>query len=249
MARRTIGRGTAVADSDELEKGDDGMPVSRRNAEGGFSRSARNSGDEEETKRERGSSTAIGKGWGAASQTVKSGNYKNSWKPEKGINLIKFLEDSPFSVIREHWFDRKEKEGKLAYICLGDDCPLCDSGMEWTGAALFNILVIKDADDPIVTFWKTSGRMFEEIKTFAENDTTKPINRTDLYFEVKRTGEGLQTRYALSRIRARDVQEEYKFDPYTDEEIAEFSKELVTEEEAFFVDSKETLKEVLNSLN
>lgn len=235
---RTRGRGRSAREDDGE---DDAAPRSR-------SRSRRGDDDEDERpRRERGSSTVVGKGWGAVSK-VKTGDYTDRWDVPEKPTLIKFLEPEPFTVYAEHFIEDLPKGQKKSFVCLGDDCPLCDSlGDRPSSYAGFNILDLSDPDSPKVVFLRASIGLAKDIQTFAEDKRSKPIDRVDVYFTLHRKKEK-GARYQLAFVKARDVEDDFDFEPFTEDEIEDFldSGDLITEEQVVFIDTRKRLREVVD---
>lgn len=235
---RTRGRGRASRDDDDE---DDEAPRSR-------ARSRRGDDDEDDRpRRERGTSSVVGKGWAGVSK-VKTGDYTNRWDVPEKPTLIKFLEPEPFTVYAEHFIEDLPKGTKKSYICLGDDCPLCDSlGDRAASYAGFNILDLSDPDNPKVEFLRAPIGLAKDIQTFADDKRSKPINRVDVYFTLYRKREK-GARYQLALVKARDVEEDFDFEPFNEAELEEFETDLITEEQVVFIDTRKRLRDVVDLL-
>lgn len=68
--------------------------------------------------------------------------------------LIKFLDDEPFITYYEHQLN--ELDGKQSFVCLGNDCPLCEIGDDPRYRACFNVIDLSDPDDPKVAVWRAA---------------------------------------------------------------------------------------------
>jgi hypothetical protein len=154
--------------------------------------------------------TSIQAGWGAADDLLKpKGDYPNDFKFTDSLQLVKFLQDEPFSVYQQHWLDRAE--GKRSFVCLGDDCPLCDIlGDKPRGKFAFNVVVVSDEDAPvqILTAPPTFAR---QLRAASDDPKRGPLSK--FYWAISRQGTGPQTTYTLERVRTSDLADEWDLDP------------------------------------
>lgn len=189
------------------------------------SRSAR----EEETTappRPRGGSSdtlKTGRGWAAAA-SVKSSEYADDFTPTEEETVVKFLEDSPFAVYYQHWVERG-KGLKKSFRCIENDCPLCDGGNSAAPRIAFNIIDFSDPDAPKVKVYTVPKKVCTRIETLHKSHKDGPINGVDRYFAVSRVA---STPYptTISGIKARDLKEDFGFDPLTEAEIDNFAKQV-----------------------
>jgi len=155
--------------------------------------------------------TTVQAGWAAADALLKpkkdSGEYASDFRFTEQAQLIRFLEDEPFSVYFQHWIDR---DGKKSFVCLGDDCPLCTiAGDKPRGKFAFNVLVLSD-EEPGVMILTAPPTLARQLK--AANDDTKRGPLTKYYWAISRQGSGPQTTYTLDRVRGTDLAEEWELD-------------------------------------
>jgi hypothetical protein len=217
------------------------------------SRRSRDDDDEDDERpRKRGpiKSTA-GRGWGGYDKVKDSGggDFAKTWQVPTKSTLIKFLEPEPFSTYAEHWLDGMGKGKKKSFVCLGDDCPLCDDlGDRPRGYALFNLLDLSDPDNPEVVAWKVGRQVANIIKAYADDKKTSPIDRVDLYWAVHRTenktGKGTSYNTILNPVKARDLDEDWDVEPFSEKELGEFDADLHTEEQHVFINTRKDLKTV-----
>jgi len=159
-------------------------------------------------------------GWGAYErQKAKSGGYAEFLKLEEEPTLIKFLQPAPFANFRQHWIDRRQ--GKRSWVCIEDDCPLCNLGDDPAFRVMFNVLVLSD-DKPINRVWEMGGAVAEQVKSKMKDKRTAPIDRDDVYWAASRTGKKQQTRYALDYVKERDLEEDWDIKPLDEEELAKY---------------------------
>lgn len=219
-------------------------------------RSRRSSRDEDEDDEprsrrssERPSGNVSGKGWKAFKQKREErSDYVKTYKlPEKEAEIIKILDDEPFSVYAEHWLD--ERSGKKSFVCIGDDCPLCNVGDKPRVYAMFNIVDLRDPEDPVVLPWKVSQTVADVLEGYANDKKTAPINRDDLYFSAKKTGGGKKGRVQtnLNPVKARDLLDDWDIEPLTAAEIAKFKR--FEEDDVLEFYSRSDLKKIARDLD
>lgn len=125
------------------------------------------------------------RGWSAAEQVAEStSSYAQIFKPGPQMQIIKFLEDSPYAAIAQHWVSRMTEKGpkKLPSTCLASlhpprSCPLCEIGDRPGSATLFNVAVISDDGVPILRSWNVGVRPMQQIRNFHEDPKTGPITK------------------------------------------------------------------------
>jgi hypothetical protein len=153
--------------------------------------------------------TTVQQGWDAADTLLKveaSSDYPTDFKFTEDTQLVKFLEDSPFRVYEQHWIERPK--GKKSFVCLGDDCPLCDVlGDKPRGKFAFNVLVLSD-EVPTVQILTAPPTFARQIKKVHEDDRKGPLSKE--YWEISRIGNGPTTQYSLNMVKGRDLAEEWK---------------------------------------
>jgi hypothetical protein len=163
--------------------------------------------------------TSVQAGWGAADallKPAKSGDYPNDFRFSEDVQLVRFLENEPFSVYQQHWLDRSE--GKRSFVCLGDECPLCDIlGDKARGKFAFNVLVVTD-ENPSVQIMTAPPTLARQLR--AANDDSRRGPLTKYYWAISRQGAGPQTAYTLDRVRSTDLAEEWELDAEKLDELA-----------------------------
>ena len=87
------------------------------------------------------------------------------------------------------------------------------------------------------------------IKKFRDDDRTKPLGREDMYYSIYKTGGGKKGPVVthLNAVKARDVLEDWQIDPFTADELEAFTKDFVTEEDVVFVNTKQELRDIVDS--
>lgn len=167
--------------------------------------------------------TSVQAGWGAADALLKpkaSGDYPNDFKFSEDVQLVRFLENEPFSVYQQHWIDRSE--GKRSFVCLGEECPLCNIlGDKPRGKFAFNVLIVS-GEEPSVQILTAPPTFARQLRAANDDARRGPLNK--FYWAISRQGSGPQTTYTLERVRPTDLAEEWDLDP---EVLSEAAAEAV----------------------
>ena len=156
--------------------------------------------------------TSVQAGWGAADALLKpkaSGDYPNDFKFSEDVQLVRFLENEPFSVYQQHWIDRSE--GKRCNI-LGD---------KPRGKFAFNVLIVS-GEEPSVQILTAPPTFARQLRAANDDARRGPLNK--FYWAISRQGSGPQTTYTLERVRPTDLAEEWDLDP---EVLSEAAAEAV----------------------
>lgn len=188
-------------------------------------------------------------GWGAykTQKASRSGFAQNFKVDEGGEKLIRFIGDSPFFSYYRHWL--RDIKGRQTFACLDEDCPLCDIGDTPAFVAMFNVIDMSDRANPAVRLWEASPQPAGAIEELSEDPRTSPIDKPGLYFSVtkKKQSNGFNA-FKLTRILARDFEDEYPgTEPLTEEELAELVKDAY-DETAVKVDTAEFLRDVVKGM-
>ena len=158
--------------------------------------------------------TTVQAGWSAISEVSKpkreSGSYPVDFKFPEEAQIIRFLEDEPFAVYKQHWIDR---EGKKSFVALGEDDPLITiAGLQPRPKAAFNILSMASGQ-PEVQILTASVTLARQLQ--AANDDPRRGPLTKYYWAISRQGTGRETQYSLDRVRADELEQEWGLDPAT----------------------------------
>ena len=139
-------------------------------------------------------SQSIRDGWSAGKQTMDAtSSYAQAFKPEKDMQIIKFLDDKPYANWRRHWVERQGAQGmvKRPYACpqtVGKDCPLCNVGDKVQGVSSFNVALLGDDGVPILKTWDVGVKLFNVIANYHADPKVGPITKG--YFGVSQSGGG-----------------------------------------------------------
>lgn len=182
-------------------------------------------GDEEETPRARArkaepsDAPKASGGWGTYSkQKSESGDFPENLKITDEQVLIKFLEDEPFVVYKQHWIERT---GKKSFTCLENGCPLCDDlGDRPRLQVSFNVVDL--SSDPEIKIWTVGTRVAGQLKKFSQDKKTSPLSKEGLYWAVSKSGKGSDTTYSIVPTKERDLVEDWDIEPLSAAEVQEF---------------------------
>jgi hypothetical protein len=190
-------------------------------------------------------------GWGGYRQTadsLKGGDFADNLKIIDNTDmLIKILDEEPIASYGEHWLTLKDgkDEKRRSYVCLGDDCPICNKlGDRPSVKVCFNVADM-DANPPEVKIWTFGTQVGDVLANFAENPKTSPVNRDDLYWTITRTKKNDRYSTTVRPVKARDLVEDFDTEPLTDEELEELEENLFTEDQIFTVKTKAELNKVI----
>lgn len=174
--------------------------------------------------------TTVQKGWDAVDDRIQPvGDFPTDFRFTEEPQLVKFLEDEPFAVYEQHWIERPK--GKKSFVCIGDNCPLCDVlGDKPRGKFAFNIFVLS-GDVEGVQILTAPPTLLRQLRKIAEDDRKGPLSRE--YWEVSRLGMGPTTSYNLNFVRGRDLEEEWKLSSDAAQELVAtavpFTAEVIRE--------------------
>ena len=155
--------------------------------------------------------TTIQQGWDAADALLKveSTEYPNDFRFTEEPQLIKFLNAQPFAIYEQHWIERPK--GKKSFVCLGEECPLCDIlGDKPRGRFAFNVIEFT-GDNQKVQVLTAPPSLARLVRKAHEDERKGPLDRE--FWEISRMGTGPTTQYTLNFVRGRDLEEEWKLNP------------------------------------
>jgi hypothetical protein len=129
----------------------------------------------------------------------------------------------------------------MSYVCLQTgDCPLDEVDPKPQARVRFNILDCS-GDTPIHTTFETGQSVTEQLNDWCQND---PLSGR--YFAIQMTGSKNNRRTQIRPIKIRDLEEDWEFDPLTEEEIAQFDDKL-WDDSSLDVASRDELQKVADS--
>jgi hypothetical protein len=215
----------------------------------GRSSRGRGSRDDRESRggrSERRAKTETRKGWGGYRQTadsVKSDFADNLKIVDNTDMLIKILDEEPVASYAEHWLTIDEK--RRSYVCLGDDCPMCNKlGDRPSVKVCFNVADM-EANPPVVKLWSAGTQVGDILEKFAENPKTSPLNRDDLYWTILRTKKNDRYTTSIRPVKARDLDEDFEIEPLTNEELDELEGSMFEADQIYTTKTKAELNKVI----
>ena len=198
--REAIEEALANADEDEDEDDDD---------------------EEDDDEDGEGRPNVVGKGWKSFKDNkAKTSSFPTRFTPDEENRLIKFIEDEPFATYNQHWIDGRP--GKKSFICIGDDCPLCNIGDRPTPYAVFNIIDLsEDAKGELKTL-EARPTLAGLIEVESKDKRFGPLTKG--YYSIRRTGKKGKVTTTIKPVKVRDVEEDFDVKPLSDAALAAFEK-------------------------
>lgn len=157
-------------------------------------------------------SSTIQAGWASAKklQAEVSDGYINEMKLSEEDQVIKFLEEEPFAVYKQHFINETPKGSKKSFVCLEDGCPLCEDLLSKPDRKYsFNVLNLSNESGPTHMALTVGPRLLGPIQKIHEG-RLGPINKN--YVVVSRSGKGTSTTYNVQSLKEADVSEDYGID-------------------------------------
>ena len=145
-------RDDAVEETEEETEESTAAAPSRRSAsrakdngdERGAARRRRPRDDDDDAEESDFKKPDLSGGWDRSQKRrdTTGGDFADEWRPEPEERLVLLLEDEPYVSYGQHWVDeRLSMTKKKGFICLEDDCPLCDIGDNVRAMYQFNAYV------------------------------------------------------------------------------------------------------------
>lgn len=162
----------------------------------------------------------------ATRQQEATSSYAKTYKASSNAtDVVKFLEDSTYACYRQHWVPYTTAEGRqtkrpvVCYATGGKECEICETGDRPNGVYAFNIAVIGDDGQILHRTWNMGIKVYKQAEGYMTDPKFAPLTRN--YYTVKKFGEGTNTSYTLTPIRASALVEDLDI-PVPDE--AEFER-------------------------
>jgi len=130
-----------------------------------------------------------------------------------------FMEDGPYASFLMHWADWMPKGSKQSYICLQDDCPLCEIDVP-SARVRFNILDCA-GDTPRHVVFECGVTITDTLDDYAQKE---PLAGS--YYAVAMRGQKRNKRTEIRPVKIRDLEEDWEFVPLTEEQITKFDNKL-----------------------
>ncbi len=161
----------------------------------------------------------IKRGWAAAEETKSADSpFAQRLKVTNQDQIIKFLEDDPYTSYRQHWIER---QGQKSFTCISDmnekGCPLCAAGDKPSARFAFNVALLSEDGDPVLKSYEVGPRVIDQLKNIHQSDKQGPLPKN--YFAVSRTGTGPTSQTNHQMVKAGDLAEDYDIEPLTEEQI------------------------------
>lgn len=176
-----------------------------------FNRKLRSVTDDDDDETPAPAPRVIKRGWGAAEQVMSADSpFAQRLKVSEDAVIVKFLEDDPYAVFRQHWIERS---GQKSFTCISDvsskGCPLCDAGNRPTSRFNFNVVLMTDGD-PQIKSYEVGARVIDQLKNFSVDPRQGPL--TKHYWAISKSGKGARASTNHQMIRERDL-EEFSMEP------------------------------------
>lgn len=157
------------------------------------------------------SATNVGSGWDAADKqnAPTGGDFPVEYKHSEQYQLVKFIdENGPFATYAQHFLKQKT-EGRRSYVCLGENCPLCNKLKDKPERkTAFSVVVITDGQ-PQRQMIIASPRFYKDLHN-AHFGPAGPLTKN--FWALNRTGKMQQTTYGVLPVKTRDLGEDWGVD-------------------------------------
>ena len=177
-------------------------------------------------------SSRVRRGWEVADREMKSrssddGEYSEpenfllAYQATNQPRLVRFLDNQPM-IVRRHYWDRGDNRGY--FVCLGDDCPLCDEGSDARPQGVFTVVDLtpdKDGYPPHRRFLYASKRLLNQLRDRDDDPKYGPLTKS--YMAISKSGEGKDTTYTVTFVKDRDLEDDWDMTP---EEAREYCEEF-----------------------
>lgn len=195
-------------DGDEAEEERPARRARRDRDEDDAPRSSRKraSRDEDDDEDDRPASNAVQSGWGAAKKLkTEGGNFADEMSITNDEQLVKFLNDAPYAVYKQHWIEGLRSTKKRSFICMGRGCPLCAIGDSASKKWAFNVALF-DGDEAEVKSLIAASRLFDLIADEHEG-SDGPLDEG--YWTLSKSGKKQSTTYKLKKIEGRKLEQNF----------------------------------------
>ena len=168
-------------------------------------------------------SSVIQTGWAAAKKAVQKSNktFATDFRFDEDVQLIKFIGNEPMSFM-QHWVNRP---GKKSFISIGEGDPLVAVGSKPDQKFAFTVLNLSD-EDPQLQLMIVGVRLCGQLEKLDSDKKTGPLNRSDIYWAVIKSGTGTKTSYSVTPVKERDLAEDWGIDPVAASELIKTMKPL-----------------------
>ena len=188
-------------------------------------------------------SSVIQTGWAAAKKAVAKSNktFATDFRFDEDVQLIKFIGNEPMSFM-QHWVNRP---GKKSFISIGEGDPLIAVGSKPDQKFAFTVLNLSD-EDPQLQLMVVGVRLCGQLEKLDSDKKTGPLNRSDIYWAVSKSGTGTKSSYSITPVKERDLAEDWGIDPVAAAELIKTMKPLG--QEALHTSTKAELAEIAREI-
>lgn len=167
----------------------------------------------------------IKRGWGAAEETRSADSpFANRFKVTSEAQVIRFLEDDPYTSFRQHWIER---QGQKSFTCTSSihpkGCPLCDAGDRPSARFCFNVALLREGEEPVIRSYEVGPRIVDSLKNFHTDPKMGPLPKH--YWAVKKSGKDATSQTNHQMVKATDLEEDWDLDPLTQEQVEALLKQ------------------------
>jgi hypothetical protein len=154
-------------------------------------------------------SSVIQTGWAAAKRAVSeaSKSFTTDFRFDEDVQLVKFLSAEPMSFL-QHWVNRPGKKSFVGW----DNDPLSRVGNKPERKFAFSVVNLSD-EVPQIQLMTVGVRLCGQLEKLNADKKIGPIDRTDIYWAVSKSGIGTKTSYSIMPVKERDLAEDWDLDP------------------------------------
>jgi hypothetical protein len=142
--------------------------------------------------------------------------YAQRLKVTEEVQIVKFLEDEPYVGWHQHWVER---EGQKSFVCIREiderGCPICETGVRPSQRVAFNVALLTSGEKVANRSFEVGPRVVDQLRNLNKAPQTGPLSKH--YWAVSRSGKGATTSYNLQVVRERDLADEWKVSPISEE--------------------------------
>lgn len=150
-------------------------------------------------------SDAVQSGWGAAKKLkTEGGSFASELSITKDEQLVKFLDDAPYAVYKQHWVEGLRSTNKKSFICMGKGCPLCAIGEGAAKKWAFNVALFDEDGEPDIKSLIAGSRLFDLIADEHEG-SDGPLDEG--YWTLSKSGKKQSTTYKLKKVEGRKLEQ------------------------------------------
>jgi hypothetical protein len=188
-------------------------------------------------------SSIIQTGWASVKEaSIKNSKYATDFKFDEDLQLVKFISSEPISFM-QHWVNRP---GKKSFVSIGEDDPLIAVGSVPSRKFAFTVLNLSDPEGPQLELMTVGIRLCKQIEKLASDPKTGPLNRSDMYFAVSKSGTGTKTTHTIVPVKERDLADDWDIDPVATADYVKTLKAYTAD--AIYMSSRQELSEVAREI-